>query len=243
MLRRIGLSGLDLIYPPSCFLCGRPLDDHRYICSQCKERFDSIQPPICERCGKPTEGIRLCERCSREDRGFFLARSYGYFRPRDPLGRAIIGLKYEKEKALAKELAPLFTEGTTNELVNLSSSITYVPQTKKKRKERGFNQAHLLAKYLGELVDLPVKDLLYKRRETPPQVSLNRGERLENLEDAFSVSGEASSEPLLLVDDVFTTGTTLSECSKTLKRAGFQTVYAVTLARATLPSRNFNEGV
>lgn len=166
-----------------------------------------------------------------------MARSYGYFNPEGPLGEAISGLKYGKEKALAKELAPLFLKGTAAELVDLSSWITYVPQTRKKTEKRGFNQARLLAEILSDLADLPLLHCLEKERDTPPQVSLSREERLDNLEGAFSSSSEPLGGPITLVDDVFTTGTTLSECSKSLLDAGWEKVYAVTLARATSPDR------
>ncbi len=232
-LRRIGLSALDLIYPPSCFLCGTYLKEHRYICSECIDDFREIEPPLCERCGRPTGGVKLCDTCARGDRGFHLARSYGYFLPEDDLGEAISGLKYEREKALARDLAPLFLRGTTAELVRLASWITYVPQTKSKKEKRGFNQAKLLAESLADLTDIPLLDHLEKTKDTPPQVSLGREERFENLEGAFKATGDAFDGPILLVDDVFTTGATLSECGKALRETGWKKIYAVTLARST----------
>jgi ComF family protein len=110
-----------------------------------------------------------------------------------------------------------------------------VPLHVKRLRQRGFNQAGLLAKAFGHLVGLPVLfQVLTRKSWTEPQTRLNREERLKNVRDAFRVTdiGKVKSMRILIIDDVFTTGTTLNECAKTLKRAGASEVHALTVSRA-----------
>jgi ComF family protein len=117
--------------------------------------------------------------------------------------------------------------------------VTPVPLHVKRLRQRGFNQSALLAKMLGRRLGLPVRfDALIRKHWTEPQTRLNRRERLENVQDAFDAPHPALVEgrSIILVDDVFTTGTTISECARVLKSAGASSVHALTVARA-LPDR------
>ena len=110
-----------------------------------------------------------------------------------------------------------------------------VPLHPKRLKERGFNQSGLLAKEFSRMQGLPVSfDLLIRKNWTEPQTRLNRKERLENVKGAFSLCDASAvrGRRVLLIDDVFTTGTTLSECAKTLKKAGASEVHVLTVTRA-----------
>ncbi len=232
-LGRIGYSVLDIFFPPHCYLCETPLDCHQYICDDCKARFERITPPVCRKCGAPTSRPgRLCYDCVAGGREFFLARSFGLYRPGGLLAETITGLKYKKEKALARELGPLLARGVTGELAEKAEAITFVPLSRSKLKERGFNQAKLLAQALSGEVDLPVIDALVKTRETGPQAELDRSERLVNVEGSFEPRGPIDYGSVLLVDDVFTTGSTATECSRALKEGGAEKVYVVTVGRS-----------
>ncbi|MFW6049187.1 MAG: double zinc ribbon domain-containing protein [Candidatus Bipolaricaulota bacterium] len=232
-LGRIGYSVLDIFFPPHCYLCETPLETHGYICDDCKARFEKITPPVCDRCGAPlSRPGRLCNNCVAGGREFFLARSYGFYSPDGTLAGAIKGLKYGQERALAGELGPLLNEGLTGELVDMAEAITYVPLRKKKLKERGFNQARLLAESLSVEVDLPLVGALNKTRETAPQAELGRAERLVNVRESFEPVRPIEVDRVLLVDDVFTTGATADECSKALKEGGAERVYVVTVGRS-----------
>jgi len=113
--------------------------------------------------------------------------------------------------------------------------IVPVPLTARALRQRGFNQTLLLARVLSRLTKVPVSmDLLYKKRETLPQIGLGAKERQSNLRGAFKVVGNARGKRLILLDDVMTTGATVRECSKALIRAGAKEVVVVTLARASL---------
>jgi len=110
--------------------------------------------------------------------------------------------------------------------------ITYVPLSAKRLRVREFNQSKVLALKIAEESGIPVVDVLYKRGHTRPQNELSRDERLVNLSGAFEAKGETAKEKnILLMDDVMTTGATLDECSKTLKKSGAKTVTCLTLAR------------
>lgn len=232
-LGRLGYSTLDILFPPHCYFCGTPLDGHKYICSDCLGALKKVSGPVCARCGKPAaEAGRLCPQCAAGEREFFLARSYGQYRPDTLLSKAITGMKYRGERALATELGPLLNQGLTGELVRRGELITYVPLTDRKLRERGFNQAKLLARYLAQEVDLPLVEALMKTRETQPQAELGRKERRTNLKDSFAPVRTIHRDEVLLIDDVFTTGATATECSKALKHAGAKRVYVVTLARS-----------
>lgn len=233
LARRIGLACIDLLYPPHCYICDTPLTTHRFICDKCLGAIEQLQPPFCERCGRPiSRSGGLCSRCSVGDQQFFMARSYGWYQAGTPLAKAIQGLKYEGERALAKDLASLLTRPPVQELLQMGESITYVPQSATKLRERTFNHAQLLARHLSHYTGLPVISTLRKTTTTEPQADLGRDERLENLTGAFELKQPPPAAPVVLVDDVFTTGATVRECSKVLKRGGAGKVLVVTLARS-----------
>jgi len=138
-------------------------------------------------------------------------------------------MKFGGVKRLARPLGQLL--GGLN--LPEADVIIPVPSGFKGLKLRGFNQCYFVAKELSEITGLPLQSrLLYKKKETPPQVGLSAIARRLNLRGAFAMRGKLAGERVLLVDDVITTGTTMNECAKTLRRAGASVVTAVSLARA-----------
>jgi ComF family protein len=132
-------------------------------------------------------------------------------------------------------LAELLTDVFGQDSSVFADLILPVPLHVRRLKQRGFNQAGLLAGTLGRLIHLPVRyDILVRRCWTEPQTRLNREERLQNVKNAFLVpdSSRVKDRRVLIIDDVYTTGTTLSECAKTLKDAGASKVHAITVCRA-----------
>ncbi|MBS3765006.1 ComF family protein [Candidatus Bipolaricaulota bacterium] len=229
----MGYPLLDIFYPPHCYLCGKALSDHRYICESCLDSFEQITDPICERCGKPTlKTGGVCSECAGGDREFFLARSFGLYKPGGGLAEAISGLKYEGEKALSKDLAPLLDKGKPGELLEEVDALTFVPLSRTKLKDRKFNQAELLAREVSRMTGVPLFRTLVKSEQTRPQAELNREERLINVRGSFDYEETISYDRVLLIDDVFTTGSTADECSRVLKEAGAERVYVATLARS-----------
>lgn len=233
-LANLGKGLLELLYPPHCYLCGEPIQGG-YICDGCLNEIERVEPPICDRCGGPLDNDRLdlCPECANRIRYFHLARSYGFYE--GGLAELIKALKYQGERALSKELARYLYEiadGVREQIGATYEAITFVPMTKPELKERGFNQAALLAKDLGKALGVEAFPTLIKVRETEAQTKLKAKDRLENLKGAFSCATPGPyCKSILLIDDVYTTGATANECSKVLKEGGYEQVLVLTVAR------------
>jgi len=227
-------GALDLLYPPRCPLCEGPLDggrERRFVCEGCLDGIERLEPPWCLRCGEPfgSEYERdLCERCAHEDLPYERARAFGLYE--GGLARLIRLFKFDGERALAGQLSQMLAQVLKGTAIEIEG-ITFVPMHPRDQRARGFNQSELLAKRLGKLIGKPVFPALRKIRKTRPQVELSGKERLENLRGAFVPRGPARCERLLLIDDVYTTGATALECSRTLKEAGYAEISVLTLAR------------
>ncbi len=223
---------LSLLFPPSCVLCGEPCEGLDPVCPDCAARLPQLEGPRCYICqeGLKDPSLDLCPVCGTRGRGFELARALGPYN--SGWGTLVRELKFNKEPAIARFLASRLAEYVHREkpFENIDI-ITYVPMTKADRKTRGFNQAKMLACGLGRKLDIPVRQLLAKVRQTPAQVDLPAAERRKNLRGAFEVvtSGQGA---VLIVDDIFTTGSTVEECARALKIGGYTRVYVLTVARA-----------
>ena len=231
---------LHVIFPTACAGCHEPLwdDPVPFFCRQCWGTLKSIPGPVCPRCGRPfASSIALlhspthqCGAC--RTRPLALTQVWSLFPYQTPLKEAITLFKYRGKLSLTKPLARALIE-VLPALPNLDAIIP-VPLHPQRLREREYNQSLLLAEQLSRHTGIPLfLACLLRIRPTVPQTSLSRKERLTNLRRAFSVAKPAhiQGKRILLVDDVFTTGTTLHECAKTLRRAGSGQVYGLTLAR------------
>jgi ComF family protein len=225
---------VDIVFPPMCLLCGER-SSKKGFCDGCgglveKER---ISPPMCIVCGDPfpsSKGVdHACGRCVEEPPCFTSARSAFVYEGK--VLDAIHKLKYCGNTSLAGPLAALVNPA---HLPQGLSMVVPVPLHPGRLRERGFNQSLLIARELSRIHALPlVYDRLKRARDTGQQVGLKAAERKKNVSGAFTLDdgGFCKGEKALLVDDVITTGATLNECAKVLKKAGAE-VTAVTLARA-----------
>lgn len=176
----------------------------------------------------PKDGV--CPDC-RQSPPRLVSRSYAWYRP--PLDGAILHLKYRPDRRLADVMA-----GWLAEVIRRSGwqadLITSVPLSWRRQKHRGYNQAELLAAALGNRTGLPTyPDALIRRRETGTQVGLGPGERKENVAGAFdAIGGLVRQKTVVVVDDLYTTGSTLDACADSLIDAGASRVYGLTVARA-----------
>ncbi len=222
---------LDLVYPPHCLVCCEPGCD--YLCAECKEKIILVEAPYCRKCGLPCESFH-CEPCREREFAFECACSVGLFE--GVLREAIHALKYDLRIAMAEPLAELmarsFPETRLGAKVDL---VIPVPIHRKRMVERGFNQSAELSRIFCKRVSVPLElGVLYKSRETRHQVDLPHDLRVTNVAGAFSVRNaeKVMGRKVLLIDDVFTTGSTLNEAAKTLRSAGAGTVYGYTVARS-----------
>lgn len=236
-------SLLNLIFPPgqNCPICGGPSRGGA-LCSQCAGLMEKYgEEHCCARCGRwPASGAafygqcaaRLCQDCREEDWPFVLARAAfpyeGVFR------EAVHRFKYAGKRAISRPLAGLMAAVVQKEpLYQEAGLIIPVPLTPEKTRRRGFNQAELLAREVGEQLKIPVKPAwIVKTVETTPQAGLSRSARKTNLENAFIFAGNSSigGKGVLLVDDVFTTGSTMSAAATVVRAAGAGRVFGLCAA-------------
>ncbi len=218
---------LDLLFPPRCVGCGDP---GTWFCPQCRASVTPIQPPLCQRCGRPLNDGRLCSQCRRTPPIIDGIRSVAFFEA--PLRQAIHHFKYRRRTELAAPLSEMMVAYWPQLRWSIDLLIP-VPLHERRQRQRGYNQATLLAHRLGWAIGCPVtEDALIRQRETAPQVSLAASERRRNVAGAFTWQAPPlQGESILLVDDVCTTGATLEACARALRQAGAGSIWALTLAR------------
>lgn len=237
ILRKGSASILDLIYPLSCAHCGARLaPEEGGLCAVCFSQIPKNLPPFCLTCGRQkgalAEGSRCCA-CEGKsfsfDRLWFVAPYEGILR------ESLHKLKYKGEKPLTGSLSQLLIVFAKKYLFSFHFDAALpVPLAPLKERERSFNQSALFAKALATALSVPyTSGNLLRVRATLPQVSLQKSERLENMEDAFRVKDPSLyvGKNLLLVDDVVTTGATVSSASKVLRERGAKTISVLALAR------------
>ena len=226
MLSNLVRSALDFVFPIHCAGCGR---EGGVICGQCVDGLERLTAPYCRVCADP--GVNgLCRWCGQSPPGFDSLRSP--FRFEGPVRDAIHRLKYKGERASAGLLAGLMAEYLKGSPVP-ADALVPTPLHPLRLRSRGYNQSALLAREIGKRLNLSVReDLLIRVRNPRPQVEAqSQQERRDNVADNFACQTDAAGLTLLLIDDVATTGSTLSECATALKAAGAARVHALTLAR------------
>ena len=230
----------DCIYPPFCLLCDTycSSDDEAGICSNCLSKIRFIHNPLCTKCGKPfgheLGNDHLCGDCLSNQRYFSRARAVGLYN--GILRNAVHLLKYRLNHSLAVPLGILMSCRMDKLIAEFPfQAVVPVPLHSKRLRERGFNQALSLARFVSRLHSIPlVRNNLVRVRSTHTQVGLSKHKRKENVKGAFAVKKEKNfhNKHILLVDDVYTSGSTVDECAKVLLHAGARTVQILTLARA-----------
>jgi len=220
---------LDFLLPPVCANC-RHIGD--LICDQCQARFVVLNEAICQRCGRPQkQAVEECQVCRQFP--LPLTQIRAPFLYAEPISNLIHQLKYNSMWSLATPLATLMTDSWPNwsQPIDL---IMPVPLHPSRQRQRGYNQAMLLAKTVGKQRNILVcGDGLIRKRHTRPQVELGMVERQVNVSDAFeAMPVKIAQHHILLIDDVCTTGSTLSAAAKALIDAGADSVTGYCLARA-----------
>lgn len=229
---------LDILYPVRCPVCEEiVLPRGQRICRSCREKLVYIEEPRCKRCGKPIEyeEQEYCSDCRRKN--FHYDGGYAVWAYNEAMRASVAGFKYRGRKEYAvfyiQEIARLYGE-TIRRLS--PEAIVPVPIHRSKYLERGYNQADILAKGIGRELQLPVySKLLVRHKKTLPQKKLSDKERLKNLAEAFQINKNEGGKQLsqldrvLLVDDIYTTGSTVEACTNVLKSNGVKEVYFIVL--------------
>lgn len=231
---------LDYIYPAQCHLCQESLTHGRHLCSSCCESLHYTEPPFCLLCGECYDGdIRsdfTCPNCHDLKLDFEFARA--------PLhasgqGRTLLhDFKYRRHIHLAGELGDLLNQGLSDPRFApyLDDGILVpVPLHWTRQRSRRFNQAEELTLQLQKRTGMPYKDMLKRTRKTATQTRFSRSKRLENLTGAFALKARyrrrLQGKRIILVDDIFTTGSTANACAKVLLKNGAAQVAVLTLLR------------
>ena len=244
-LREFSYDVVHFFFPPICTLCSdRLTENDQVICDRCRHEMSQVLEPVCRLCGNPNveRSMERCGLCRKIKPAFDCARAATFYRwPGEQLVRE---LKYREHHELAPVMARLMYVCWQRALPFESLDLVVpVPLHAVRLRERGFNQAELIAAPLAELFQKPlVTDVVVRVRPTVSQTELSFKERLENVQGAFEpligADERLRDKAVALIDDVCTTGATGSACAAALKQAGAARVILFTFARATLQEQS-----
>jgi ComF family protein len=245
-LRQFAIGLAEVVFPPSCVHCrsvvesedsGAAAMEHRFrhICGRCVPQIDFVQAPHCTTCGHPfygvVEGDHRCVKCEGLEPAFREGRTAVLFK--GPVRSLVIELKYHRGLHVLADMAEIFRRNPRVLEFVRDATLVPVPLHARKARERGFNQTVLLAETLTQVAGggTQVAPLLRRAVDTQTQTAFDRRTRMANLKNAFALARGAAIDPAthyVLVDDVFTTGSTLNSCARTLRRAGALNLDVVT---------------
>lgn len=227
---------INIMYPKKCVICNEIIEyknSKDYVCLKCRENIPFISGNICKKCGKPIDYGEICSRCMETAFAFDFGFSPFEY---EIVRKSIFRLKYKGVKKDGKamgELMSLFVREKYNDVIKNIDIIVPVPIHEKKLKKREFNQADIIGKRIAQNFNIVYKDDLIKRiRNTVPQNSLEHKERKENIKDAFVITDKEfiKDKSIMIVDDIFTTGSTINECSRLLIMNGAKNVVFYTFS-------------
>ena len=226
LLSRVASSALDLLFPLSCVGCG---SQGRYLCSACELALPRLEEPYCRRCADPDEE-GVCDWCRAQPPAFDGVRAP--YLMEGAVREMVHGFKYRNLRAAAPELGRLLS-GYLESTPVPADLAAPVPLHPRRERERGYNQAELLAREVCGETGLALESTALRRtKDAPPQVSMRgHDQRRRAVRDAFSCDSDLSGRRVLLIDDVVTSGSTMSACASALKAAGARSVWGLSLAR------------
>lgn len=219
----------DVVFPPVCVGCRSVVEGSgfKHLCIKCTAQLDFVHAPHCSTCGHPFYGVmdgeRMCPHCEGLDAAFGAGCTAVLFK--GPARALVIELKYHGGLHVLADMQEIFRRSPEAIAHVRGTVLVPVPLHPRKARERGFNQSALLAAALAEVAGAGthVRELLRRTTDTSTQTALDRKTRQANLKNAFALAPGAAliaDQKYVLVDDVFTTGSTLNSCARTLRRAG-----------------------
>ncbi len=227
---------LDLLFPRSCVHCSDIVEDsdYEFLCTRCAREIYFSTPPACSNCGYPywgqLAGHKICPHCAElnpvfdEGKTLFLAKG--------PARSLLHCLKYQNGFYILRDLARMVTEQAHYHDYLQGAQLLPVPLHPDKQRERGFNQSAKIAQMLAKTAQISVAELLIRTEYTQTQTRLDRKSRHQNVKNAFALAPDAVVIPeqqYILIDDVFTTGSTLNACASVLRQAGAQHLKVATI--------------
>lgn len=238
-MTKLAMHLVDLIFPRRCPLCNEiVIPKDKKACIACTDKLQPIEEPSCKKCNKPMmiEEQEYCYDCVKSEHHY--ERGFAIYVYEGRIKKALLDYKYQGKQEFASFFIDQIIYYAGERLRRLSVDlIVAVPLHSRKHRMRGFNQAQLIAQGIGEFLKVPVcTNLLIRTKYTTPQKKLNDKERLQNLERAFAVNQGSipyqsglHQKKILIVDDIYTTGSTIEACTKTLIKADCGKVYFVTV--------------
>lgn len=237
MLYNVKNMLVDAVFPPACPVCGRPLGydggQRERICRECMHKIKYIKEPYCIKCGKQidSEADEYCYDCKRKKHSY--DRGVAVYLYTDAVKQSIYRFKYKNKR----EYASFYAHEAADRYEGLIAQwgidvIIPVPMFPAKQRRRGYNQAELIARELGKCLNIPVNtEILTRSKKTIPMKELNDIERRKNVENAFNIQiNVVKYKKILLVDDIYTTGATIDQCSKVFKQHSAEAVYFLCLS-------------
>lgn len=230
-MHKIAGKILNLLYPRRCPLCHKILKDQNWlICPACAKGLKKIESPYCMRCGRPVEKEEeYCRDCAAGSHIFTEGR--GIFPYDHQMKESLVKYKYYGHREYGDFYAAALCRCGKSEILRWKPDVIVpIPLHGRKQRQRGFNQAEYLAERVGRFYGIPVSaGLIRKTRPTRAQKKLNAVQRRRNLKDAFSVPEELNGIDILLIDDVYTTGSTMDAAAECLKKKGAGAIYFLTV--------------
>jgi len=234
---------INLVYPLICENCERRIRESSgyAICNDCMEKIKYIKYPYCYQCGKPMSSMvsfeekAICADCYNNKKNFYYVRSIAYYS--GVMRKCIHLLKYKKQVKLVKPLGDImvrYLQESSDIKIKEIDLIIPVPLSRSDYIARGFNQSSLLAGHVAEYYSKPFsEDLLIKNKDNDSQVGLSRNEREKNVKNVYKINNNFTMYPesVLLIDDNYTTGSTIYECCMQLRKLDLKKIFVLTLAR------------
>lgn len=237
------LSLLDWIYPPKCVFCNNIIPLNKYnnfnVCDECNKILPFMKSPYCIKCGKTVnEDSDICSECSKKEH--FFKKGWIALEYEGMTKEAIYKFKYQNCPRYCKTFAEIMYRAMYDKSILEYSFdlITSVPIHKNKLKKRGYNQAQLIAKELSLKLNLPYEDIIIRIKDTKPQNTLSPKGRSNNVYNAFKVNKEISNKVILIVDDIYTTGSTIDSCVNSIIDIGTNNIVYYYILSA--PIKHFN---
>jgi competence protein ComFC len=233
-LYRSAWSALDLLFPPVCGGCEK--SGSRW-CEECQNKIKILDGIVCDICGLPQEQVGVCKTCLADKPHFSMLRAWTIFE--NPIQNALHKLKYRRDMSMGDAIAYHMLPFVKKLDWNIDMMIP-TPLGKQRMNQRGYNQVAMITKPLSLALNIEyAPHALTRKKETRTQVGLTKVERKKNVEGAFQAEVSVKRKHILIMDDVSTTGATLSSMAESLYQAGAENVFALTVARA-LAHHNLN---
>lgn len=224
---------LDYFYPPRCPICDAVLPPGTDICEGCRKEAEAVADPMCKKCGKPIENDRqeYCSDCARGQHVYRQGRAVFLYKA--GMKKSMYRFKYSNRREYARFYAKSAAKTHGSWILrNRIEVIVPIPMYPGKRRRRGYNQAEIFARALGTELGIPVDAGMVRRvRDTVPQKALNDKERQRNLKNAFQLAPNiVKYSQILLVDDIYTTGSTMDAVAAVLLSGGAKNIYYICIS-------------